>query len=194
MGIVDTDAFQRILIICSSSVENLVLFPGIHWNLAHPFIAFLEHPSAGDRLRRLTINLEHVFLPWSSMEIFNCPCFTNLTHLHLYDEAEEWSGYKGFELLRSLTHFAVACSSPEALAIVMPKLPALQYVVICHYGSNEHGRTRIHDNRVTRDVYGIRVVWLTGLTKRDWESGARGKGDFWEIVEQEVNSRRSYSA
>jgi hypothetical protein len=125
------------------------------------------------------------------MEMFNCPCFANLTHLHLYDEAEEWSEYKGFELLRSLTHFAVAYCSPQTLAFVMPKLPALQYVAICSYGSNEHGRTRVHNNRIARDVYGIRVVWLTGLTKRAWERGARGEGDFWEIVEQEVTSRRA---
>ena len=93
------------------------------------------------------------------------------------------------ELKNGLDTRDLSSCTQEALAIVMPKLPALQYVALCRYKSNEHGRTRVY-NEVARDVYGIRVVWFKGLTERDWKYGARG-GDFWEIMEREVASCRA---
>jgi hypothetical protein len=93
----------------------------------------------------------------------------------------------GFENLRSLTHLAFACCGPEELAIVMPKLPALQYVAFCIYRWIEDVPS------VQRKISGgdIKVVWIDGLTLGDWERGATGRGDFWDLVEQEVARRRA---
>ena len=184
----DPNAFERILTLCSG-VENLVLFP-TRCGINYPFIPFLEHATAGKHLRRLTCRLEHLFLPWSNDQNFQHACFANLTHLHLYDEAEEWSKYVGFENLSSLTHFALACCGPENLAIVTPKLPALEYVALCHYKWEKSYIPRIV-NRVPMEVYGIRVVWVYGLTPDDWERGTAGGEDFWVLVEREVARRRA---
>ena len=187
----DSNAFERILTLCSG-VENLVLFPGRR-GINHPFIPFLEHATAGKHLRRLTCHLEHLFLPWSNDlndQNFQRACFANFTHLHLYGEAEEWSNYVGFENLRSLSHLALACCGPEELAIVTPKLPALEYVALCHYKSGEFYIPRI-DNGVPLEKYGIRVVRVDGLTAADWERGTAGREDFWDLVEREVARRRA---
>jgi hypothetical protein len=179
---VDPVAFLRILTLCSG-IENLVLFPWRHG------ISFQEHLNSTSSLRRLTLKLEHLFLPYSTGQHFNYPFFANITHLHLYDESEEWSAYAGFEHLRSLTHLALACCGPDHLGIVMPKLPAIEYVALCSY-KNTYGRPVIN-REVPVEVYGIKVVWLYGLTRRDWECGTTGRADFWDIVEKEVARRRT---
>lgn len=180
----DPDAFERILTICSG-VENLVLFPHRR-SINYPFVPFLEHLNAGGHLRRLTCHLEYFFPPWSTKQNFQHPCFANLTHLHLYDE--DWSDYVGFEDLRSLTHLALSCCLPEQLAIVMPKLPALKYVALCSYKSGDYYVPMV-SNRVAVEVYGIRVVWVDGVTIDDWKRGTTGRADFWDLVEREVAMR-----
>ena len=180
----DPDAFERILTVCSG-VENLVLFPGNKSDY-FPFVPFLEHPNAGSHLRRLTCKLEYLFPP-SMMPNFNYPCFTNLTHLHLYDEIEDWPAYVGFEHLCSLTHLALSCCRVGELAIVMQKLPALKYVAICSYVPIGYGRCHLEMRySPIEDVCGDNVVVLEWLTIKDWEREARGGPDFWEIVEREV--------
>ena len=176
----DPPAFERILSVCSG-VDNLVLFPNRR-SINLPFIPFLEIPNAGSHLRRLTCKLETLFPPWSTMQNFQHPFFANLTHLHLYDEMEDWSTYVGFENLRSLSHLAFACCGPEALATVMPKLPAIEYVALGHYGTDE-GVLSVY-RRVPVEVYGIKVVWIDGLGINDWEGGATGRADFWDLVER----------
>jgi hypothetical protein len=156
----------------------------------------LEHPNAGSQLRRLTCKFETLFQPWSTGQNFHHTCFANLTHLHLYDEMEDWTTYLGFENLRSLTHLAFACCGPEEVAFVMPKLPALEYVALCSYKSADwlaqwgDACVSTVDTQVPVEVYGIKVVWIEGLSMDDWERGASGRGDFWDIVEQEVATRR----
>ena len=184
----DPDAFERILTICGS-VENLVLFPR-KWRINPPFIPFLEIPNAGGCLNRLTCKLDVLFPPWSTSINFRYPCFANLTHLHLYDDDDEWPTYTGFEHLRSLTHLALACCGPQQLAAIMPRLPALKYVALCHYESTEYGRLTVN-RKIPVEVYGNKVVWLQGLKKADWENGAAGQGDFWDMVEEEVAMRRT---
>lgn len=95
----------------------------------------------------------------------------------------------GFENLRSLTHLAFACCGPEALATVMPKLPALEYVALCNYKTSK-GSVTIN-RQVPVEVYGINVVWIEGLNIDDWERGATGATDFWDVVEREVTRRRA---
>ena len=182
------NAFERVLTLCSG-VENLVLFP-TRRGINYPFIPFLERATAGSHLRRLTCRLEYLFLPWSNDQNFQHTCFANLTHLHLYDEAEQWVKYVGFENLRSLTHLAFGCCGPEELAIVTPKLPALEYVALCHYTSRDFYIPRVV-NTLPIEVYGIRVVRVDGLTRDDWERGTAGRGDFWDLVEREVARRRA---
>ena len=183
----DPPAFERILSVCSG-VENIVLFSNRR-SINLPFIPFLEIPNAGSHLRRLTCKLESFFPPWSTMQNFEHPFFANLTHLHLYDEMEDWSTYVGFENLRSLTHLAFACCGPEELATVMPKLPAVEYVALGHYRTDE-GVPSV-SRRVPVGVYGIKVVLMDGLTINDWEGGATGRADFWDLVEREVARRRA---
>ena len=183
----DRQAFERILSICSG-VENLALFP-MRRRIFYPFVPFLDIPNAGSHLRRLTCKLEYLFIPWSTNQNFHHPCFANITHLHLFDETEDWSTYEGFENLRSLTHLAFSCCSQKELAILMPKLPALEYVAFCSYKIDESELSV--SRRVPIEVYGIKVVWIEGLCMDDWERGAAGRGDFWELVEQEVAMRRA---
>ena len=178
-------AFLRILTMCSG-IENLVLFP-CRQGIYHPFIFFQEHLNSNSPLRRLTLKLEYLFPPFSSGQHFNYPFFANITHLHLYDEAEESSTYTGFEHLRSLTHLAFACCGPDHLGVVMPKLPAIKYVAICSYKST-YGHPVVNRRRPV-EIYGIKVVVLDGLTSRDWECGTTGRVDFWDIVEKEVTRR-----
>jgi len=174
------DTFRRILTICRG-VENLVLL-GINYP------PFLEDLSAGSHLRRLTCRLEYFIPRWSTMQKFQHPCFANLTHLHLY--GGDWSAYVGFEHLRSLTHLALTGCSPEQLAVVMPKFPALEYVALCCYQSGDFCVPMVK-TRVPVEVYGIRVVWIDGLTIDDWERGTTGRTDFWDLVEREVTMRRA---
>ena len=35
-------------------------------------------------------------------------------------------------------------------------------------------------------AWGVRVVFLSEIPQHDWEWGAQGEGDFWNVVEQEV--------
>ena len=184
---VDPVAFFRILTLCSG-IENLVLFP-YRQGTYHPFIPFQQHLNSNSSLRRLTLKLEHLFPPFSSGQHFNYPFFANITHLHLYDEAEEWSTYTGFEHLCSLTHLALACCGPDYLRIVMPKLPVIEYVALCSYKST-YGRPAVN-RKVPVWVYGFNVVLIDGLTRRDWELGTTGGADFWDIVEKEVTWRRT---
>ncbi|KAH9985247.1 hypothetical protein BJV77DRAFT_1033317 [Russula vinacea] len=186
----DPSAFERILSVCSG-VENLLLFSHRR-SINLPFIPFLEIPNAGSHLRRLTCKLETLFPPWSTMQNFQHPFFAKLTHLHLYDEEEDWPAYVGFENLLSLTHLAFACCGPEELATVMPKLPAIEYVAICYHKMDEC--VPAVSRRVPVEVYGIKVVWIDGLSINDWEGGATGRADFWDLVEREVDRRRAEMA
>lgn len=171
-----------ILAICTG-VENLVL-----WGDAD----FFGNPQIGRNLHRLTINLSRS-LPFGSVPHFRHPCFANLTHLHLTDEAEDWSTYPGWETLSSLTHLAFACSgSPETTMQLMQTLPTIQYVALCHYSCDESRKytdAEVDNNPHFRARWGVRVVPLSWLPDHDWERGARGQGDFWDLVEQEVARR-----
>ncbi len=40
-----------------------------------------------------------------------------------------------------------------------------------------------------RAAWGVRVVALGNLPRSDWKRGARGEGDFWNVVEDEVERR-----
>jgi hypothetical protein len=135
----------------------------------------------------MTVKLTNFSGPWPTGPNFEYACFANITHLHLYDEYEDWSIYTGFEHLHSLTHLALACCSPASLAIVMSKLPVLEYVTLCYY-SNDYGHPAVN-RTIPMEVYGINVVWVKGLTVADWECGATGGTDFWDIVEREVARR-----
>ncbi|KIL66965.1 hypothetical protein M378DRAFT_159896 [Amanita muscaria Koide BX008] len=153
LGFFQIEAINRILAICTG-VENLVLSAS-----ARGFVDFFENSQAGRNLRRLSINLGAVSPQFGSTPNFYPPCFANLTHLHLWDEDDDWSTYAGWETLTSLTHLAFACSGPpEQVMQVMQTLPTVRYVAL-------------------------------DIPQYDWERGARGKGDFWNLVEREVERR-----
>lgn len=117
-----------ILAICTG-VENLVLWADVD---------FFGNPHSGRNLRKLTIKLKRCFPPFGSGPHFYHPCFANLTHLHLYDEAEDWSTYPGWETLSNLTHLAFACSGPpETIMQLMQTLPAVRYVALGSYRWDE---------------------------------------------------------
>jgi hypothetical protein len=181
--------FLRALTLCRG-VENLVLFP---WrgSMCPPSIPFQNLNSYGS-LRRLTLTLEHLFSTNSTApdHHLNYPSFTNITHLHRYDEEWAWPAFTGFENLRSLTHLAFSCCGPDQLSIVMPKLPAIEYVALCSYNSRKYGHPVVKPG-IPVEVYGLKVVRLDGLTRRDWESGTAGRTDFWDVVEKEVTRRRT---
>jgi len=169
---------NNILAICTG-VENLALW-------ADP--DFFGNPHSGRNLLRLTIQMKRCF---RSAPNFYHPCFANLTHLHLYDEEEDWSTYPGWETLSNLTHLALACSgSPETTMQLMQSLPAIRYVALGHYyASRKYADATINNCPHIRAAWGVRVVHLGEIPTHDWERGARGEGDFWDIVEQEVEGR-----
>ena len=178
-GFFQTETVNRILAICTG-VENLVVLAPCDTNL-------FKNPRAGRNLRRLTINLGRHF---DSMPNFYHACFAHLTHLHLWDE--DWAFYTGWENLASLTHLAFACASPPQVVQLMQKLPSVRYVALGHYCSGErykYADVTVNNEPHIRRAWGIRVVFLREIPEYDWERGARGEGDFWNVVEQEVERR-----
>jgi hypothetical protein len=191
---------NRILAICSG-VENLILL-GPAWDFD-----LFKNPRAGRHLRRLTVNLSHfkfkfspqlgsmpnIYHPSFSNPVPNfChPCFANLTHLHLMDDDEDWPTYAGWETLTSLTHLAFASyafAGPEEIIRLMGTLPTIQYVALGYYCDQygDYVDTTGNNSPHTRAEWGGRVVFLSGIPPNDWERGARGQGDFWDVVEREV--------
>ena len=181
----DNKEINHILAICAG-VENLVLLAPTSFN-------FFENPLAGRNLRRLTIKLENFSRPFGSRPNFYHSCFSNLTHLHLTDDDEDWPTYEGWETLVSLTHLAFACSGPpeETLPLIQT-LSSVQYVALGHYCGGERYKfaEAIVNNRAhIRAAWGTRVVMLSDIPQYDWERGARGEDDFWDLVEREVERR-----
>jgi hypothetical protein len=178
----EEEGINRILAICTG-VENLVvLAPATGFD-------FFENPQAGRNLRRLTIKLENFS---RSFPNFNHSCFSNLTHLHLSDNNEAWPAYVGWGNLTSLTHLAFYCAVADETLPLVQTLPAIQYVALGYYCSGErykYAETEVHDNPLIRAAWGVRVVFLSEIPEHDWERGARGEGDFWDVVEQEVKRR-----
>ncbi|KAJ6624081.1 hypothetical protein B0H10DRAFT_2008415 [Mycena sp. CBHHK59/15] len=175
---------NRILAICSG-VENLVLLAPA-WGLD-----FFENPQAGRNLRRLTINLQKFSRQFPN---FYHPCFANLTHLHLWDDDDDWPTYAGWETLVSLTHLAFACSGPpETTKQLIQTLPTVRYVALGYYSSgeryNKYVDAIVDNGHHIRAAWGVRVVFFSVIPRYDWERGARGEGDFWDLVEREVERR-----
>jgi hypothetical protein len=99
----------------------------------------------------------------------------------------------GWETLASLTHLAFSCyafAGPEEIIRLMCTLPTIQYVALGYYrGCDQYGDhvdSTDDTSPHTRAEWGERVVFLSGIPPNDWERGARGQGDFWDVVEQEV--------
>jgi len=179
------EVIDRILAICTG-VENLILLaPSRGLN-------FFENPQAGRNLRRLSIGLERFFPRFGSTPNFYHPCFANLTHLHLWDEVEDWPTYAGWGTLTSLTHLAFSCSCPEDIIPVIQTLPTVQYVAVGHYSWRErykHAHATVNNSPHIRAAWSVRVVVLSEIPEHDWERGARGEGDFWDLVERESKRR-----
>ncbi|KAF8961356.1 hypothetical protein BDZ97DRAFT_1207800 [Flammula alnicola] len=185
-GFVQNKEIDRILAICTG-VENLVVLAPA-WGLD-----FFENPQAGRNLRRLTIKLEKFNRQFGSTPNFYHPCFANLTHLHLSDDDDDWPTYAGWETLASLTHLAFACSGPpEKIMQLMQTLPTVRYVALGSYHGGErykYAYATVNNSPHIRAAWGVRVVFLGEIPQYDWERGARGEGDFWDVVEQEVERR-----
>ena len=183
------EEINRILAICTG-VENLVILVAT-WNLN-----FFENPQAGRNLRRLATRLGN-FSPLqyrSTQPNFNHPCFANLTHLHLTDDDGDWPDYKGWEKLTKLTHLAFACAySPRQTNKILKMLPTVRYVALGFYRGGkqyEYAYATVDPNISSYiAAWDVRVVVLLELSLRDWERGARGMGDFWDLVEREVERR-----
>ncbi|KIM37223.1 hypothetical protein M413DRAFT_31147 [Hebeloma cylindrosporum] len=185
----ETAHINRIVAICSG-VENLLVLPTAHG------LDFFEDPHhKGRRLRRLAIDMSHCnfdSLRFGTNPHFYHRCFANLTHLHIMDDDEDWCRYAGWETLVNLTHIAFACYSyagREAIAWLLQKLPTIRYVAFIYYHVDNAYEYYINANNSpphTRPEWGARVVFLSGIPQSDWERGARGQGDFWDVVERLV--------
>ena len=176
---------NRVLAICTG-VENLALsVPAYGFD-------YLENPQAGRNLRRLTIKL-YQFRQFGSRPNFYHSCFAKLTHLHLSDDDDDWPTYAGWERLVNLTHLALTCSGPAAgIQQLMQTLPTIRYVALGHYSSHESDKyvdASVNNNPGLRAAWGVRVVIFSRIPHHDWERGARGEGDFWDLVEREVERR-----
>ncbi|KIJ94359.1 hypothetical protein K443DRAFT_362825 [Laccaria amethystina LaAM-08-1] len=180
-GFFEKEVINRILGTCTG-VENLVVLAPARG------VDFFENPQAGRDLRRLTIKLEN-FSSWPFPN-FNHSCFSNLTHLHLSDDNEDWPAYIGWGNLTSLTHLAFSCAGPDETLPLVQRLPAIQYVALGHYCGGErykYAETEVNNEPRIRAAWGVRIVFLSEIPWHDWERGARGGGDFWDVVEQEMH-------
>ena len=180
----DYTEVNTILATCTG-VENLALWA--------PYVDLFRNPHSGRNLRRLCINLGQCsFAPRQKPNFYHA-CFANLTHLHLYDEDDDWVTYLGWENLSSLTHLAFACaSSPEKTTSLIKRLPAVRYVALGHYRwdeSRKYSDATINKSPHIREAWGVWIVFLSEIPAHDWERGARGEGDFWDLVEEEVDRR-----
>ncbi|KAF8626700.1 hypothetical protein AX15_004724 [Amanita polypyramis BW_CC] len=175
------DMVNNVLAICSG-VERLRL---------EPFFASadLRIPQVAHNLRRLTIKLGS--LQYETTPSFHRPYFANLTHLHLWDPY--WSNFPGWENLTSLTHLAfVYTGTRKRVAHLMKTLPGIQYVAIGSYDEDQYKKYTgavVNNNPPFGTAWGVRVVFLSELPTDDWERGVKGQGDFWDVVEQEVERR-----
>jgi hypothetical protein len=188
-GSSQNEDINRILAICTG-VENLLLVTPA-WGLD----LFLN-PQAGRNFRRLTIHLERFFPRYYRTPNFDHPCFANLTHLHLLDD-EDWTTYAGWESLTSLTHLAFSCCSPEQLTQLMQTLSTIQYVALGSYRSGERYKyttVMVNNSPHIRAAWSVRAVLLSEIPIYDWKEGARGEGDFWDVVEREVERRLEESS
>jgi hypothetical protein len=179
---IQNEGIDDIMAICTG-IENLALWGRFD---------FFGKPHCGRNLRRLTINLSKC----CRSPNFHHPCFVNLTHLHLYDDHDDddYAAYPFWETLSSLTHLAFACASPEIIMPLMQRLPAVQYVALgSHrgYEGNKFAVATVNNRPHIRAAWRVRVVFLGEIPEYDWERGARGEGDFWDIVEEEVERRLS---
>lgn len=188
-GSLEHAEIDRLLAICTG-LENLVLLRSARG------VGFFENPQAGRNLRRLSIRMEDFSQYFgTSRDNFYHPCFANITHLHLDDE--HWYTYTGWETLTSLTHIAFAYSgSPENIARLMQIVPTVQYVAFGYYGGGGGDEwSRYADGAMVDGrphfsaLWGVKVVRLSMIPQQDWEHGARGGGDFWNVVEREVKRR-----
>lgn len=182
------EIINRILAICSG-IENLQ----VELLTSASGLDFFENPQASRNLRRLTINLRNFRRRPESMPNFYHSCFANLTHLHLLDDEDEWPTYSGWETLTSLTHLAFACSaSREKMKQFIPMLPSVRYVALGYYNSDENYKyadSSINNSPGVIAAWTVRVVLFSRISQYDWERGTRGEGDFWDLVEREVERR-----
>lgn len=161
-----TDMINRVLGICCAggSIENLVLlitYESVRFNL-------LDNPLVGWNLRRMTVQLDTLFPSGSeSTPNFHHPCFGNLTHLHLYDKAEKWPSYAGWETLTNLMHLAFAHANPKkTLRLIQTTLRNVRYVMIGRYEASEllrYSAAVVDDGAVLRAGWGERfgnVIFL----------------------------------
>lgn len=180
---------NRILAVCTG-ITNLVINAAVTSNLSSNLNLF-ENPQAWGSLRRLTISLSKH--SGYREPTFHHACFRNLTHLHLLDDDEDWSYYTGWKNLTCLTHLAFACSGPpKQLRAILKKIPSVQYVALGFYRSGqqyEYAETTVNNSPHIRAAWGSKVVFLGTIPESDWERGARGGSDFWDLVEQEVERR-----
>ena len=180
------EVINRILGICGAGVENLVLLVSARG------LDFFENIQAGRNLHRLTIHLGMFFQPGSTANFYH-PCFANVTHLHLWDGEGNWPTYAGWETLTSLTHLAFAFAVPEKIMEIMRILPTVRYVAIGRYNGStwyRYAEAAIDDSPHGRERFGARTVLFSSIPQNDLERGARGEGDFWDLVEEEVERRR----
>ena len=186
-GCFRTSEINPILAICTG-VENLAIRTHQDLLILTP-VKFFADPQAGLALRRLCIDYEQCgWTKYSGSKKFPS-CFRNLTHLHLLDEYKGWPfNYTGWENLTYLTHLAFASCDTETLQEVMDLLPAIQFVAL---GNLYRGDQYDYIDVIIHDTPELdpRVVRLSNLPPSDWEFGARGKGDFWNTVEDEVERR-----
>ena len=183
-GYSENNKINNILAICTG-VENLVL-------LAPARVDFFKNPQAGRNLRRLSIKLSRFSQQFWSTPNFYHRCFANLTHLHLYDDDDDWPTYAGWKNLTSLTHLAFSCGGPKGIMQLMQTLPTVQYLVLGHYRSGEGNRymtATVNNAPYIRAASPVRLVYLSNISMYDWDRGARGEADFWDVVEREVKRR-----
>ncbi|KIM38616.1 hypothetical protein M413DRAFT_447609 [Hebeloma cylindrosporum] len=84
--------------------------------------------------------------------------------------------------------------SPPPSPTTPPILPNLRYIAVGYYVDTERhrfGEAAVNTNIST--TWGsvgdgtVKVVLFPEIPQRDWEGGARGEGDFWEVVEREID-------
>ncbi|KAJ7116892.1 hypothetical protein C8R44DRAFT_791609 [Mycena epipterygia] len=180
----DDDAyadFMQILSLCKATIDLQLLLAESPTLL--PLLGQLP-------LQRLAVNVGQLF-PTPATTDFLHPALTQITHLHLFDWHDGgWEPWSGLAKMPRLTHLSFLnnlvpnnvwmaalthCKSLEVLAIVC---------------SDERGLDNYAPDgaELGSDPRFVMVVVTDTLV--DWESGARGRRDYWERADEFVAKRR----
>ncbi|KAJ7863683.1 hypothetical protein B0H13DRAFT_2070044 [Mycena leptocephala] len=182
IGFPSDDIVLQLLSACDAAIDLNLAFP-----TSSALISLVENLP----LRRLCVDIKRHTTYHRPPPRFTLPCFSRLSHLHLYGADEgEWATWSGLRSLPCLTHLSFERdAAPVAIwHNALLKCPFLEVlVVLCDAGSAIEITTPYES--VGADPRFVHLRLADYLA--DWECGARGGEDYWARADAVVNARRA---